>query len=124
MKHKYQIGDLVRVKVPNHRFRAGDVGHVSDIVYNDGTEYWIRFPGFIADYSFSADSLEPAWIAERVKSAVRLDGNRVWIDTTFDDCRLQSLLVYSGDLETAKAIYQGRLRITAESTLTLVGNRQ
>ncbi len=68
----------------------------------------------------------------RVKATVRIektsDGGfkahryqpaqgRVYIDVSFDGCRLQSQVVFSGDYDIAQGIYDGRYRLTPESDL-------
>lgn len=117
---KFKYGDKVYVR---HSGRKGTV-----VTCKNDDAYSVAFDetGNLFTY-LGTELIESA--DNRVKATVRLEtkltpegawlkpSGRVWIDTTFDDCNLQSLLVYSGDLETAESIYQGRLRLTADSRL-------
>lgn len=126
---KFNVGDKITVQ---HNGRKGTV--VETFISN---EVSVAFPGVTAcNFRYRDDELAES-ADNRVKATVRLEvtepykgrwpdfdrpaSGKVWIDTTFDDCKLQSVLVYSGDLETAQAIYNGRLRLTVNNTLTLVG---
>lgn len=122
---KFKYGDKVYVR---HNGRKGTVV----ATFLDNT-VGVGFPGLTASqFAYHDDELAES-ADNRVKATVRLEvsepykgrwpdfdrpaSGKVWIDTTFDDCKLQSVLIYSGNLESAQAIYNGRLRLTADSRL-------
>jgi hypothetical protein len=109
---KYKSGDRVVDLVTGHRYTVLNVFanlHVKavDAPYHDMFLHK-------ADVCLDPDA--------RIKSTVRLEKRgpstgRVWIDTAFDGCKLQSLVVFSGDYTIAQGIFDGRYRLTPESYL-------
>lgn len=121
---KFKYGDKVYVR---HNGRKGVVVSCkNDDAYNvafDETGNLFAYLG--TELTESADNRVKATVWLEVSEPYkgrwpdfdRPASGKVWIDTTFDDCKLQSVLIYSGDLRSAQSIYDGRLRLTADSRL-------
>lgn len=112
MSTKFKSGDRVVDLVTGHRYTVLNVFanlHVKAV----GAPYHDMFL-HKADVCLDPDT--------RIKATVRLEITSgrcgcVWIDTTFDGCKLQSYVVFSGDYTIAQGIFDGRYRLTPESDL-------
>lgn len=55
----------------------------------------------------------------RVQSKLRLDGGILFLDVGLDGTFIQTVVVYKGTEETAKAIFYGDKKLTPDSKLAL-----
>lgn len=69
----YDIGKLVRlkksaqyqVKKGKPYPQAGDLGEIVDcIVYEDGQEYYVHIPGYVGEWIFEWDEMQPISIKQ------------------------------------------------------------
>jgi hypothetical protein len=116
---KFQVNQLVETKIEQAGIPAGTVGTVSAIDLGLPNEYVVRFTG-VNDRasSYLGADLAPAFPQpSRLVSTVKLDTSipgysRVYVELTFDDAPLQSVIIYSGDEWCARDLYSGEMTLS------------